>query len=323
MKKSALQLFVFLCLFVISVGAFQNPFTTDYLAYLKDEAQTVTQRDDPLYRTIVEKKNVYEEKPQNAKVDKVYKAIPGYNGLTVDVNASYQNMKEDGEFDPDQLVMEEVTPDVTLNDLPPAPIYKGHPSKEMVAFTINVAWGNDYIPTILKTFRQYDVKATFFLDGSWVTKNPTIAKMIADEGHEIGNHAYSHPNMATLSQRTMREELNKTNEVIQATLNKSPTLFAPPSGSYNDETVRIAENLDMKTILWTVDTIDWKTESSAMVASRVNQKIHPGAIVLMHPTASTSGGLRRMITTIRDKGYRISTVSNLLSTDRVTAEPKN
>ena len=80
-------------------------------------------------------------------------------------------------------------------DLDPQPIYRGNPEKPMVALLINVAWGNEYIPKILKTLNDHEAKATFFLDGSWGKKNPDLALMIYEEGHEIGNHAYSHPDL--------------------------------------------------------------------------------------------------------------------------------
>src|SRR5699024_1095964 len=131
-----------------------------------------------------------------------------------------------------------------------SPIFKGNPKKAMVAFQINVACGNDYIPEILKKLKKHKIKATFFLDGSWTKKNPRLAKMIAQEGHEIGNHAYSHPDLKKLSNEKIHEELMKTNEVIEATVGKTPKWFAPPSGSYHQEVVKIADDINMKTVLW-------------------------------------------------------------------------
>ena len=89
----------------------------------------------------------------------------------------------------------------------------------MVTFLINVAWGNEYIPNILQTLKKHQVKATFFFDGSWVKKNPDLAMMIK-EAHEIGNHAYSHPDLQQRSKADTLEEMKKTNDVIEATLSK-------------------------------------------------------------------------------------------------------
>ena len=110
----------------------------------------------------------------------------------------------------------------------------------MVTFIINVAWGNEYLLDMLATLKKYHVSATFFLEGRWVQKNPELAKMISDAGHEVGNHSYTHPNMQNLSDAGIRQEITKTNEVIKATTGISVNWFAPPSGSYKDEVVKIA-----------------------------------------------------------------------------------
>ena len=88
--------------------------------------------------------------------------------------------------------------------MPPEPIYRGNPEKPMIALLINVAWGNEYIPEILKILNQHQTKATFFFDGSWVKKNPDLANNILKEGHENGNHAYIHP---YLNQRSREDTI--------------------------------------------------------------------------------------------------------------------
>ena len=103
-------------------------------------------------------------------------------------------------FDKNKVIYKEIPPNVHLEDLAPEPIYRGNPQKPMVAFLINVAWGNEYIPEILKVLNDHQIKATFFFDGSWVKKNPDLAKTIKDADHEIGNHAYSHPNLQQRSE---------------------------------------------------------------------------------------------------------------------------
>lgn len=256
-------------------------------------------------------------KPIDATVDRVWKAIPGYNGLVVDSKASYQRMLAGNDFDVKQLVYKEVSPQVHLEDLPPSPIYKGNPEKPMVALLINVAWGDEYIPDILAALNDSNVKATFFFDGSWVKKNPDLTSMINLEGHEIGNHAYSHPDLKQRSREETIVELIKTNDVIEKTLGMKPKWFAPPSGSFNQETILVANELDMKTILWTVDTVDWKKPATTEMVNRVLTGVGNGSMVLMHPTKPTSEGLKSMIDGIKDKGYQLGTVSDLMSEKRI------
>src|SRR5699024_12831141 len=111
----------------------------------------------------------------------------------------------------------------------------------------------------------------------------------------IGNHAYDHPDMNQLSDAEIKEQLVVTNDILEAIIDKSPRYFAPPSGSFNDTVVHHADQLSMETLLWTVDTIDWRDTSVSVMMKRVNDNIHPGGTVLMHPTESTSDGLEYLI----------------------------
>lgn len=284
---------------------------------IKEENPAPSIQEQALYREILDYGLDHEVEPIDAVIDRVWKAIPGYNGLMVDIEASYERMKDGGQFDEDKVVFEEILPNVRLDDLEPAPIYRGNPQKPMVAFLINVAWGNEYIPPILDTLAKHQIKSTFFFDGSWVKNNPDLAIMIKEAGHEIGNHAYSHPDLNQYNVAQTREELEKTNEVIAGTLGVKPKWFAPPSGSFNDNTVQVAAQLNMKTILWTVDTIDWRKPETGEMVNRVVSKVEKGNMILMHPTKPTAEGLDTMIREIKRKGYHLGTVSQLMDEKRV------
>ncbi|WP_082003369.1 polysaccharide deacetylase family protein [Sporosarcina sp. ZBG7A] len=310
MKQFVLLVFVIIvCLAIIIVGNEKNP-------ALKETMMATDAGTDVSTKAIQSYAKEYEIKPIDAKIDRVWKAIPGYNGLTVDIEKSYQKMLDNNNFNTEHLVFKEVSPKVHLEDLPPSPIYKGNPEKPLVALLINVAWGEEHIPNMLKTFKESNVKATFFFDGSWVKQNPDILTMISLEGHEIGNHAYSHPDLANRSREETWIELEKTNEVIEATLGVKPKWFAPPSGSFNQVTIDVAHELKMNTILWTTDTVDWKKPDTSEMVSRVLSDIENGSMVLMHPTKPTSEGLAAIIEGIKKKGIHLGTVSDLMSEKR-------
>ncbi|TCP30285.1 putative sporulation protein (polysaccharide deacetylase family) [Scopulibacillus darangshiensis] len=317
-RKHAMHLILFAGLLVLTLGSFTNPYTAMFI--WPDATKAMTSSAGSIHNDLYKKIKVFSAKhdikPIDAKIDKIWKAIPGYNGLSVDIKASYKKMKQDG-FDTEKIVYSEVPPNIHLNDLRPAPIYRGNPEKPMVSLLINVAWGNEYIPQILKMLNKYHIKATFFLDGSWTKKNADLAKMISEEGHDIGNHAYSHPDLNKRSKAETTEELKKTNDIIQATLDIKPKWFAPPSGSFNQQTVDTADQLGMKTILWTVDTVDWKNPSPVDMVRHVVTKVESGSMILMHPTKSAAAGLEDMIVGIKEKGYRFGTVSELMSEKRI------
>lgn len=311
------KMFVFGVIFVMAFMLVGNPYTSQFISNQKGDHLAVSKTKDTLYQEIVSNGEKYMVPAQDAKIDPIWKAIPGYNGLKVDIEASYKRMRESGEFDEDKLIFKQIEPSVHLKELPPAPIYKGHPDKPMVSFIINVAWGNEYLSDMLATLKKHHVSATFFLEGRWVQKNPELAKMITDAGHEVGNHSFTHPDLKMSSAAKIRQEITKTNEVIKATTGTSPVWFAPPSGSYRDEVVTIAAEEKMGTIMWSVDTIDWQKPSPDVLVNRVMSKVHNGAIILMHPTSSTAQSLDRLITSLKGKNLQINTISELLQEERL------
>ncbi|MCY7818745.1 polysaccharide deacetylase family protein [Bacillus inaquosorum] len=317
MYKKFVPFAVFLFLFFVSFEMMKNPYALDYIGAMKKDTVTVTASKDPLYEELLQKAPEYEVKPQDARIDKVWKSIPGYNGLKVNIEKSYKKMKKHGEFRENDLVYSQVKPSVHLESLQPEPIYKGNPDKPMVAFLINVAWGNEYLEKMLPILQKHQVKATFFLEGNWVRNNEQLAKKIAEDGHEIGNHSYNHPDMSKLTTGRISEQLDKTNEQIEQTIGHKPKWFAPPSGSFRKAVVDIAAEKQMGTVMWTVDTIDWQKPAPSVLQTRVLSKIHNGAMILMHPTEPTAESLEALITKIKDKGYALGTVTELMDETRL------
>jgi peptidoglycan-N-acetylglucosamine deacetylase len=317
MKIIAIVVFFLLGLLI----TFNESAVSTYVHLIKNHySLPAAKQTDSLYQKISKEASKYEIKPQDATIDRVWKKIPGYNGLKVDISASYKKMKKAGKFDEKKLVFKQIQPSVHLKDLPPSPIYKGNPDKPMVSFIINVAWGNEYLSEMLKTLKRHHISASFFLEGNWVKKNPDLAKMIVDAGQEVGNHSYTHPDMKRLSADRARSEMIKTNEVIEATTGKKSVWFAPPSGSYRDETVKVADDLKMETVMWTVDTVDWQKPTPDVLINRVISKVGNGSLILMHPTESTAKALDRLITLIEKKNLTIGTVSELMDEKRIMKE---
>lgn len=254
----------------------------------------------------------YKENPEDAYIDKVWKKTPGRDGKKVNIHKSYENMQEKNKFDEKRLVFDKISPKVTLDDLPAAPIYRGHPEKLMTSLLINVSWGEEHIPNMLKILKEQNVKATFFIEGQWAKEHKNIVKMIDEQGHLIGNHGFNHPDMAKMTGQQIKEQIVETNDIIEAIIGKQPKWFAPPSGSFNDKVVKIADEEGMKTILWTVDTIDWQKPSVSVMINRVMSNIHPGATILMHPTTSVAQGLEQLIVEIKEQDLKLHTIEELL-----------
>lgn len=281
-------------------------------------APLLTEQDKlELYNTIVEFAESSRIPPVDARIDRVWHAIPGYNGLEVDIEQTYQDTLAAPRGSGINYRYKEIEPKINLQQLGAQPIYRGNPDKKMVSFMINVAWGNEYLPSILETLERENVKATFFLDGSWLAKNVELAEQIKAKGHELSNHAYSHPDMAALGRSEQYDQINRTEKLLKEKLNIQNQWFAPPSGSYNGTTVQIARELGLHTVLWTIDTVDWKKPAPQSIVAKIDRKLEPGALILMHPTASSRDALTGMIAAAKRKGYGIGTVSETLSSARM------
>jgi len=255
--------------------------------------------------------------PVDAKVDRVWKAIPGLNGRSVDVEKTFQLAKRHPASEPIPFVYRTIPPAVGLKDLGAHPIYKGNPQKKMIALMINVAWGDEFLPGMLQTLRDENVHATFFFDGTWLSKNIEAAKKIGEEGHELSNHAYSHKNMSQLSRSAAMEEIRKTQQLLDEKVGVKNGLFAPPSGDFDQETVDIAHGMGLQTVLWTFDTVDWKKPDPEVVLSRFRRLVEPGTLVLMHPTEASSKALPGLIKEAKKQGLALGTVSELISPERL------
>ena len=145
--------------------------------------------------------------------------------------------------------------DTVSADVRMIPIYNVETDENNVAVTFNCAVGNSDIAEILSILKKYNVKATFFLLGSWADDYPEEVQKIYDEGHEIGNHSYSHNDMPSMSYEKILLDIQKCNETIRNITGHSPDLFRAPSGSYDNKTISAAEDLGMMTIQWDVEPL--------------------------------------------------------------------
>lgn len=194
------------------------------------------------------------------------------------------------------------------------PIDKGS-NNDYIAFACNVDWGNEVLPQILEVLREKSVKITFFVTGRWVKEYPDLFMTIVNDGHEIGSHGYQHLNYGTLTLKQNEEQIRMAEEIIGKYTKEKPTLFAPPSGSYNENTLLAADKMGYKTILWTIDTIDWRSGSTKDIILRrvIDKENLGGAIVLMHPMEETAKALPDLIDALLEKELFVGRVSDVLN----------
>ncbi|HYE69257.1 MAG TPA: LysM peptidoglycan-binding domain-containing protein [Anaerovoracaceae bacterium] len=192
-------------------------------------------------------------------------------------------------------------------------IYKGNPSNKMVALTFDATYGDNQTYRLLKTLRDNNIKATFFLSGIWLINFPQLVRAIAAEGHEIGNHSYTHPHMPQIPLSQVNNQILRTDALIKNISGLSPYLFRPPYGEYNQAILNTLASLGYIPIMWTIDSLDWKNPGVDQITSRIVDNIEPGAIVLMHQaSAQTAEALPAIISRLKEQGYRFGTVTQVL-----------
>lgn len=181
-----------------------------------------------------------------------------------------------------------------------------------IALTFNVYENTSAVESILETLKNYSISATFFLGGCWVNKNEECLKKIYESGNEIGTHGYYHYSHDKLSYNENLKEIEKSVKIIEDKIDYKVKLFAPPSGAYNKHTIEACDQLNLRVILWTRDTIDWRDRDVDIITSRA-LKSEKGDFILMHPTNETAKALPDIIEGLLSKGYTLSTVTNALS----------
>lgn len=198
------------------------------------------------------------------------------------------------------------------------PIYCVDTPDKKVAISFDAAWGADSTDTLLKILEENDVKATFFLCGYWVDKYPEEVKRIAAAGHDIGNHGNTHAHGAQLSLQQNKDEIAGAHDKVKQLLNVDMNLFRPPFGEYNNTVVQAAEDLGYYTIQWDVDSHDWMNKGADYEINQVLNHKHlgPGSVILFHNDAkSTPQTLPIIIKGLKDKGYEIVPISELIHKD--------
>ena len=190
----------------------------------------------------------------------------------------------------------------------------GNEASQGVSLMFNVYWGTAEVYQILEILNAYQAKATFFIGGCWADDNVECLREIYAQGHEIGNHGYFHKDHDKLSLLQNQREIVECNRFIELALGEAPTLFAPPSGAYNKDTLIAVKALNMKTILWSRDTIDWRDKDVVLIYTRATKDIKSGDLILMHPMKATVDALEDILKYYKNNHLNVITVSENIET---------
>ena len=190
--------------------------------------------------------------------------------------------------------------------------YRGT-SGDGVSLMFNVYWGTQEVEGILEALAEYDAKATFFIGGSWADDNTACVRKIVEAGHEVGSHGYFHRDHTTLGYEGNVEEISRSVQFLQLAAGVPVTLFAPPSGAYDEDTVNAAESLGLRTVMWSRDTIDWRDKDEETCYLRATEDLQAGELILMHPMEHTLAALPRILEYCNTHSLRPITVGENLA----------
>ena len=194
----------------------------------------------------------------------------------------------------------------------------GNGEEKVVYLTFDAGYENNFTPAILDTLKKHEAPAAFFLVGHYFKTNPELMKRMVEEGHIVGNHTMTHPDMSKMSDKvSFTKELTQVEELYKEIIGKDiPKFYRPPQGVYSEDNLKFAKEMGYKTIFWSTAYKDWEdnNQPSAQEAfSKLIPRTHPGAVILLHNTSKTNSViLDDLLTRYKEMGYKFESLHHLV-----------
>ncbi|WP_407912373.1 polysaccharide deacetylase family protein [Kitasatospora sp. NE20-6] len=200
--------------------------------------------------------------------------------------------------------------------LPPQPRSLSNPlfslaaDDRLVALTLDDGPDPVHTPLVLDILHKYGIRATFFLIGENAARQPALVREIARQGHHIANHTWTHPDLRSVTETQIRDELRRTSDLLGEATGRTPTWFRAPGGDWSDVSLQVCADLGMRPMGWSVDPQDWSRPGTSLITTRVLAAIGPGSIVLNHDgggdRSQTIAALETYLPVLLDEGYRFT-----------------
>lgn len=212
------------------------------------------------------------------------------------------------------------TGNATIEELKEYDAYYAQDTQEKILYlTFDSGYENGNMPAILDALKKHHVSATFFVVGNFVSDNPDLIKRMVSEGHTVGNHTLTHPDMSKISTKeSFSKELQGVEEMYEKITGTPMTKFyRPPQGIYSTANLAMAKEMGYKTFFWSLAYVDWYQDNQPtkeQAFEKLLKRIHPGAIVLLHSTSSTNAQiLDELLSKWEEMGYQFGTLQQLTS----------
>ncbi|MFY9660000.1 MAG: polysaccharide deacetylase family protein [Terriglobales bacterium] len=201
----------------------------------------------------------------------------------------------------------------------------GMRGSKQIALTYDDGPNDPHTLKLLDVLAKHNVRATFFMIGRYVQQRPEIARAVAQAGHVIGNHTFTHPLLIFKSAEQTRTELVKCRSALQDAIGEHSNLFRPPFGGRRPATLRVARSLGLETVMWNVTGYDWNAPPAAVIEKKVARQMRGGDVILLHDGGHLAMGADRGQTVIatenlirryEDQGCEFVTVEEMLGVGR-------
>ena len=195
--------------------------------------------------------------------------------------------------------------------------YVGSDQDKVLYLTFDAGYENGYTEKILDILQKHEVKAAFFLVGNYLQKNADLVRRMVEEGHIVGNHTMTHPDMSAITEKeAFQKELTGLESLFQEITGKElPKFYRPPQGIYSEENLKLAKELGYKTVFWSLAYRDWENNNQPTADyafAKLLPRTHNGAVILLHSTSKTNAEvLDELLTRWESDGYRFETIDKL------------
>lgn len=193
--------------------------------------------------------------------------------------------------------------------------YIENTEEKVLYLTFDAGYENGNTPAILDALKKHNAPAAFFIVGHFLETSPDLVKRMLDEGHIVGNHSYHHPDMSQMGKEEFQKELNELETLYHETFGQEMAkYYRPPQGKYNENNLKLAQELGYKTFFWSLAYVDWNVDdqpSHEEALEKLTKRVHPGAIVLLHSTSKTNGEiLDEILTKWEEMGYTFKSLAD-------------
>lgn len=187
---------------------------------------------------------------------------------------------------------------------------------KVLYLTFDAGYENGYTDGILDVLKKREVSAAFFLVGDYLERNPDLVRRMTAEGHIVGNHTLSHPDMTGLDEAAFEGELRGMEQLYEEVTGQTlPKYYRPPQGLYSEKNLELARKLGYKTVFWSLAYADWDNANQPdpdEAVEKLTLRLHDGAVILLHATSKTNAEiLDRLLTEWQSMGYRFAPLTEL------------